>query len=59
MKVNVFIYCSFMDRSFIILTCRFEEQEAPGSRLFFTEIIALSLDIKFSKFWDIYSIEIT
>lgn len=29
--------------------CRFEEQEAPGSRSFFTEIIASISDIKFSK----------
>lgn len=31
------------------LLCRFEEQEAPGSRSFFTEIIASISDIKFSK----------
>lgn len=29
--------------------CRFEEQEAPGSRSFFTEIIASISDIKFAK----------
>lgn len=28
---------------------RFEEQEAPGARSFFTEIIASISDIKFSK----------
>ena len=28
---------------------RFEEQEAPGSRSFFTEIIASISDIKFGK----------
>lgn len=28
---------------------RFEEQEAPGSRSFFTEIIASISDIKFAK----------
>lgn len=33
----------------IVLACRFEEQEAPGSRSFFTEIIASISDIKFSK----------
>lgn len=33
----------------MVLTCRFEEQEAPGSRSFFTEIIASISDIKFSK----------
>nr|KYP58362.1 Serine/threonine protein phosphatase 2A 55 kDa regulatory subunit B beta isoform [Cajanus cajan] len=31
------------------LWCRFEEQEAPGSRSFFTEIIASISDIKFGK----------
>ena len=35
--------------SVIVLACRFEEQEAPGSRSFFTEIIASISDIKFSK----------
>lgn len=29
--------------------CRFEVQEAPGSRSFFTEIIASISDIKFAK----------
>lgn len=29
--------------------CRFEEKEAPGSRSFFTEIIASISDIKFAK----------
>jgi len=29
--------------------CRFEEQEAHGSRSFFTEIIASISDIKFGK----------
>lgn len=31
------------------LVYRFEEQEAPGSRSFFTEIIASISDIKFAK----------
>lgn len=31
------------------LVYRFEEQEAPGSRSFFTEIIASISDIKFGK----------
>jgi serine/threonine-protein phosphatase 2A regulatory subunit B len=31
------------------LLYRFEEQEAPGSRSFFTEIIASISDIKFAK----------
>jgi hypothetical protein len=29
--------------------CRFEEQEAPGSRSFFSEIIASISDIKFCR----------
>ena len=29
--------------------CRFEEQEVPGSKSFFTEIIASISDIKFAK----------
>lgn len=30
-------------------SCSFEQHEAPGSRSFFTEIIASISDIKFSK----------
>ena len=33
----------------IFLVCRFEEQEAPGSKSFFTEIIASISDIKFAN----------
>ena len=33
----------------VLCLYRFEEQEAPGSRSFFTEIIASISDIKFAK----------
>ncbi|GAY57685.1 hypothetical protein CUMW_181320 [Citrus unshiu] len=36
-------------RSYQRLICRFEEQEAPGTRSFFTEIIASISDIKFAR----------
>jgi hypothetical protein len=34
---------------YLLSSCSFEQHEAPGSRSFFTEIIASISDIKFSK----------
>jgi len=42
-------FLCLVDSQTINLLCRFEEQEAPGSRSFFTEIIASISDIKFAK----------
>lgn len=51
-KVCIFNYFFIAFNKLGILAfpaCRFEEQEAPGSRSFFTEIIASISDIKFAK----------
>lgn len=35
--------------SLLYILCSFEEQEVPGSRSFFTEIIASIADLKFAR----------
>ena len=48
MQLCTFLYLIDSNRQYN-LWYRFEEQEAPGSRSFFTEIIASISDIKFGK----------
>lgn len=43
------LFSLFMDEILIFFQNRFEEQEAPGSRSFFTEIIASISDVKFAR----------
>ena len=49
MYIDINFDASHMDEIVILPLYRFEEQEAPGSRSFFTEIIASISDIKFGK----------